>query len=52
MYMICWTTLDGQNKWEVVNSADAMQEKVSELETELKCDADDIIVFDGDDEIA
>ena len=51
MYVICWTTLGGQNQWEIVNSVDAMQERVLQLEKELKCDADDILVFDTDNQI-
>lgn len=50
MYMVCWSD-KGQNKWEIVDGVDAMQQKVSELETLLQCDASEIIVFDTDTEI-
>ena len=50
MYIICWTD-NGINKWEIVNSVEAMQEKVGDLEIILQCEASEILVFDTNTEI-
>lgn len=51
MYVICYTDLKGNPKWELIYGFDEMQVRVYELCDELGCDEDDILVFDKDDEL-
>lgn len=46
MYYICWTE-NNENKWELIDGEDAMQEFVSDLEERGFV----TIVFNADDEI-
>lgn len=51
MYVICYTDLKGNSKWELIDGFDEMQARVCELCDELECDESDILVFDKDDEL-
>lgn len=51
MYVICYTDLENNQKWELIDGEDAMQERICELCNELNCEEDEIFVFDKDDEI-
>ena len=50
MYIVCYE-FDGENTWEIVSGEDAMQIRVNELMEELKCEAEDIMVFDKETEL-
>lgn len=51
MYVICYTDLKGNQKWEIIDGYDEMQVRVYDLCNELRCDEDDILVFDKDDKL-
>lgn len=50
MFVICYE-LNGQNVWEMISGEDAMQIRIDELMKDLNCEAEDIMVFDKDDEL-
>ena len=51
MFFILYENKKGERVWELVGGEDAMQQRVCELMGILECEEEDIIVFDGDDEL-
>ena len=51
MYYLLYENENGEQIWELVAGEDAMQLRVNELMDILNCNDDDIIVFNGDDEL-
>ena len=50
MYYILYE-INNKKTWELVSGEDAMQIRIDELVNKLGIDADDIVVFDSEDEL-
>lgn len=45
-FILCYTNKEGEDIWESVFGEDAMNIRVCELEEELGCESEDIMVFE------